>query len=131
MNCPSVIAWNCRGANSNAFLRYLVEIIRINKLDILVLLETRVSSNIVEGIFKRSYLNKAIISEACNFSGSIWILWNQSDLHIEPLVIHDHIVTVLVRQERQLIWVLSVVYALPNTFLRKIYGATSIIWVVV
>lgn len=40
MTIPSIISWNCRGVNSNCFVRHLQELLRVHRLDILVLLET-------------------------------------------------------------------------------------------
>lgn len=119
MTLPTTLTWNCRGASSRAFLRHLRDLLTVHKPDILILLETRCVTDVVQEIFKFSALTDSIVSEAHGFAGGIWILWNRDKLHLEPLAVHDQIVSVLVRSVVCLIWVLSAIYASPNPFFRE------------
>lgn len=96
MTFPSIISWNCRGASSSRFFQHLSELIKTNKPDILILLETRCASTMVETIYRKTYMNNTIVFEACGFAGGIWIFWDNSSLQLESLSIHDQIVNVLV-----------------------------------
>lgn len=80
-----MIAWNCRGASSRMFAQHLKELIHVNKSDILILIETHCSSTIVENIYRYTYFNYGIISEACGFVGGIWILSNNVSVQLESL----------------------------------------------
>lgn len=81
-------------------------------------METRCSSTVIAEIFKISMFNQSIVSEAVGFSGGIWILWDSRCLQLESLAIHAQIVTVLICQARNVIWVLSAIYASPNAYFR-------------
>lgn len=57
MICPSILVWNCRGANSSSFFRHLIDLVKLNKPDILILVETRCSSLMIDRIYRKSYFN--------------------------------------------------------------------------
>lgn len=111
MTIPSILAWNCRGASFKCALRHLRELLRNSNLKILILLETKCSSANLEKIYRFLNFNQVIISEAWGFSGGIWILWDKENCCIKSLAIHDQIVTTLVRQMGEILWVLSSIYA--------------------
>lgn len=113
-----MLAWNCRGACSRAFHRHLRDLLQVQKPDILILLETRCGSDVVHEIFKYSGFTAFIISKACGYAGGIWILWDRIKLTLEPLAVHDQIVSVLVHSVEGSPWVLSAIYASPSSFFR-------------
>lgn len=44
------------------------------------------------------------------------MLWNADGVVLEPIAIYDQIITVLVRQPLDVVWIMSAVYASPNAF---------------
>lgn len=76
MQLPRIMAWNCKGPASANFLRHFLKIIVVHKLNICILLETRVSSAFVEHIISKSKFTNVIAVEASSFAGDIWILWD-------------------------------------------------------
>lgn len=73
-----VLSWNCRGAASTTFPGRIRDLLRENKADILVLLETRVSGWRAEKIVARLGFSNWIRLEATGYAGGIWILWHEA-----------------------------------------------------
>lgn len=61
---PRVMAWNCRGAGSKAFLRYLNFLLVKYKHYVLILLETKVDSSAVQQILTRTCMSNFCVLEA-------------------------------------------------------------------
>lgn len=99
--------WNCRGAGSKTFLRYLLLFKRKYILNIIILVETRVSSNFLHDILQRLNFTSFIVSEACG----IWVLWNNSDMQVRVVTVNDQIVNLFVAKVGSPPWLLSAVYA--------------------
>lgn len=66
-----------------------------------MLLETKSSIHRLEIMYKYSFFNNFVVPEAHDFSCDIWLLWNDTSLQIEPLVVSEQIVTVLVKQNQK------------------------------
>lgn len=49
----SVVCWNCRGVRSDEFHRELKELIRVHRLMVIILLESRISREIEDGVCKK------------------------------------------------------------------------------
>lgn len=95
MTLPKVIAWNCRGVGSQSALRHLL-LVRSNNPDILILEEPRVHSKFIARITASTRFNAHIVIEANGFSGGIWILWDDSCVHLELVLLDDQIINVVV-----------------------------------
>lgn len=78
-----MIAWNCRGAGSSAALRHLILLVRSHKPHILILAETKISSNFILNIYTKTHFNDCLVSEVIGFYGGIWILWDNTKLRID------------------------------------------------
>lgn len=119
MILSTILTWNYKGASSRAFQRHLRDLLQVHKPDIVILLETRCASDVVKEIFKFSCFNESIVSDACGYASGIWILWDRDRLILEPLVVHDKIVSILIRLGANSVWVLSAIYASPSPFFRQ------------
>ena len=70
VNC---IIWNCQAAASKGFLRALKDKIKRNIIDMLGLLETKVSREHVDEICKRTDFKNCVRVESVGYSGGIWV----------------------------------------------------------
>lgn len=59
MNC---LVWNCREAASSDFLSILLDLLHLRKPIILILVETKVQSSIMQNIIHKSYLTKIVVA---------------------------------------------------------------------
>ena len=82
-----LMVWNCQGAASREFVRVLKDLLKHHKLDILGLLEPKVSGSHADEVCQKLGFKEWIRVEAVGFSGGIWIFWNSS-LVID--VVHTH-----------------------------------------
>lgn len=96
MSFPSIIAWNCTGVGSNIALRHLLLLLQQHNPNILILVETRVHSNFIDRIRRRTNFSNYIVSEAIGFSRGIWILWDNSKFQLELVFLDEQIINVLV-----------------------------------
>lgn len=69
-----IACWNCRGAEAPEFPKVCKEMIQTSKIDILILMETRVMGKRVAKIIKRLGYTSAVWSDTEGFAGGIWAL---------------------------------------------------------
>lgn len=105
-----ILNWNVRGASCKVFARALKELIRINKPDIIAIQEPRVSGDRAKSVIRNLGFHHHIISDARDFSGGIWILWNNSDISINPLHSHDQFLHVEIVNDDICFWLFTVIY---------------------
>ncbi|KAI9084388.1 hypothetical protein K1719_033730 [Acacia pycnantha] len=108
-----VLVWNCRGAASKGFAAVLRDTKRRYRLDMVVILEPRVSGNVASNVIKNWGFKYSIRREAVGFSGGIWILWNLDDLKVDVRAMNDQFIhcKLFARDESMLF---TAVYAYPN-----------------
>lgn len=109
---------NPQGAASPEFVRALKDILISRKIDILGLLEPKVSGKHAGDIWKKiGFFNWSRV-ESLGFGGGLWIFWNttQSINSIHP---HPQFVLVKIRQANAPSWFCSIIYATPTPVLRK------------
>jgi hypothetical protein len=101
-----LLAWNCQGISnkktisiltlSSKQVNYLKELIDIYKINVVILLEPRVSGITALSIIKTLGMAKSHRVEAIGFSGGIWILWHHSInvkiIHNDWQFIHMHVI---------------------------------------
>lgn len=119
MSFPKLLAWNCRGARSKRALSHLHLLISYYRLDIVILMEPRCSSDVLHGVLANSCLTDFVVAEARGFFGGIWILWNAQVVHIDPISIDDQIINAVVWTASSPPWLLSAVYASPLSTVRQ------------
>lgn len=81
-----MICLNYRGATSSRFLLAMKEIIKLHKLQIVALLEPRVSGATTDGVRQSLGMKDWFRVEASGFSGGLWILWNSDKINLK--VVH-------------------------------------------
>ncbi|KAI9084290.1 hypothetical protein K1719_033797 [Acacia pycnantha] len=92
MNMAEILVWNSRGAASKGFAAVLKELRCRYKVDLVVIVEPRVSGNPATRIIKNWGFKHSIRVEAEGFSGGIWLLWSLEELRVEVLVRNDQFI---------------------------------------
>ncbi|KAK9158230.1 hypothetical protein Scep_004804 [Stephania cephalantha] len=80
----SFLVWNCQGAADAKLHRVLKTLCAIHKLELLVLLETRISGDQADKVIRKLGFQKSHRIEARGFSGGIWVLW-RPDIQVSIL----------------------------------------------
>lgn len=68
-----IFAWNCQGIDNQETVRALKDMICHHKLDILVLLETRISEDRADKVCRQLRFDQWDRVECVGFSGGIWV----------------------------------------------------------
>lgn len=68
---------------------------------------------------RKTHLTAKLVVEAVGYSGCIWIVWDDSRLHVEPVSFDEQIINLLVYQDSPMPWLLSAIYASPNPLYRQ------------
>lgn len=114
-----IVYWNCRGAGFDDFRGALIDLIQSTNPSLLILSESRVHSSCLHRLFQNHEFDKIICSEARGFANGLWVLWNSSEVTLYPVVIDFQIITFFVLKQGRIDWVLSTIYASPQTDLRN------------
>ncbi|RYR31610.1 hypothetical protein Ahy_B01g056442 [Arachis hypogaea] len=101
------MSWNVRGVASCAFRRTLKEFLRQYNLDIVILLETKVSGNNARRIIQGAGFNYFIIEEAQSFIRGIWICWKDNSISITTLESNQQFIHTRVQRHNQDPWCLT------------------------
>jgi len=79
-----IISWNIRGLNSKGKQRYMKEKLKKDRPSIMILQETKISVQQLEGIISNSKLQyKVMGQDAIESAGGIAILWNPNEIIFE------------------------------------------------
>lgn len=75
--------WNCRGAGSRSFPRMLRDITKKYGIQVMGLLETRISGTKANKVATASGFSNWLRVEATGFAGGIWLFWNDQEIRVE------------------------------------------------
>ncbi|KAF7842450.1 RNA-directed DNA polymerase [Senna tora] len=103
-----------KGAASKSFPSLVRDLFNIYNLDILTLYETRTSGERATKIIQRCGINNFIRIEAEGYSGGIWILWNNDDIHITLLDSAFQIAHCCIEKQGSRAFCCTFLYANPN-----------------
>eukprot|EP00253_Pinus_taeda_P002372 PITA_02372 len=79
-----VISWNIRGLNSKGKQRYMKDKLKKEKPSIMILQETKISIQQIEGIIDKNKLQYEVMGQdAIGSAGGIAILWNPNDIILD------------------------------------------------
>ncbi|XP_021810130.1 uncharacterized protein LOC110753525 [Prunus avium] len=84
-----------------------------HKLDMLVILEPRISSSKAQKVISQLGFPKAEISDAVGFSGGIWLLWDDAKFNLRVIHCMDQAVSVCVETSGGISWIFTAVYGHP------------------
>ena len=117
----SILFWNCRGAESKEFLRHAWELIRVHKLDVLIIAEPRISGDSADKVIRKLKFDEYIKVDARYFSGGIWIMWRSTIGEVQIFDRAGQFISVLIKNGNGLKWALTVVYASPTPSIRELF----------
>ncbi|KAK4282536.1 hypothetical protein QN277_013898 [Acacia crassicarpa] len=80
-----IASWNCRGAGRRNFPLTMKDIVNKYCINILCLMEPRISGNRADKVCQKLGFGHWIRVEASGFSGGIWILWNSDTFDVTYL----------------------------------------------
>ncbi|KAI7983560.1 hypothetical protein LOK49_LG15G02517 [Camellia lanceoleosa] len=119
MNSLNMLIWNCCGAGNNIFRRNMKELLYLHKLDILILMETKVTFSSMGNFFNNLGFSASIIIDPVGRSGGLWLIRNTDHLNVRASVVSNQYIQATVHKEDSEEWLLSVVYANPNPSARE------------
>lgn len=79
------LIWNVRGAARANFFSSIKIVIAINKVEICILTEPRISGDKALKIAKKVGFNSVHFEEARGFLGGIWVCWNDRVTRLKVL----------------------------------------------
>ncbi|KAL9243847.1 hypothetical protein vseg_017686 [Gypsophila vaccaria] len=114
----SILVWNVRGAANDDCHRHLQDLVGLHKPNIVALLEPKISGHRAHRVIESRGFSRSIRVEAEDFSGGIWLLWNEEEVQITLLSSGKQVINVLVHEDP--IWLLSIIYASPQRATREL-----------
>lgn len=114
----NIISWNTRGARNYDFRKAFRDMTRTYKPDLYILTETRLSGDRATAVLNSLGYERYIKIDTMGFTGGIWVLWNPSNIVVEPVTTAFHEIYLKV-QVNSLTFLLIALYAPPNYYDRK------------
>ncbi|KAI9080475.1 hypothetical protein K1719_037589 [Acacia pycnantha] len=87
--CATPNLADARGAASKGFAAVLRDMKKRYKVDVVVILEPRISGTTASRVIKNWGFQYSVRREAEGFSGGIWILWNREELLVNVIEMDD------------------------------------------
>ncbi|KAI9086787.1 hypothetical protein K1719_031381 [Acacia pycnantha] len=112
------LVWNSRGAASKGFAIVLRDMKRRYRLDLVVILEPRISGNLALKVIKSWGFKHSIRMEAVGFSGGIWLMWELDDLVVDAKIMDEQFIHFKLKLGGEEL-LFTTVYAQPNEQRRK------------
>lgn len=84
-----IMMWNVQGARKLAFMATFKEIVRINKPNVVALVETHLSGKKAQRVCDRIGFSDQTRVEAQGFSGGIWLFWRREEVTVNPIEVHS------------------------------------------
>ncbi|XP_061368621.1 uncharacterized protein LOC133311578 [Gastrolobium bilobum] len=116
----NIIIWNCRGAGKSRLKSILSAYVRKHRVDIVILLETRISGPKAQNVIKKLGFKNFLVEEARGYAGGIWALWNQPNFTIHRLEQSHQVIHMKIEWNNKETFILSAVYASPQLDQRAI-----------
>lgn len=113
-----IMMWNVEGAAKPVFMSTLKEIIRINKPNVMGLVETHISGEKAQRICNHIGFSGQVRVEAQGFSGGIWLFWRREEVSVTPIETHGQYITVKIARIGEDPWMFSGIYASPDSSIR-------------
>ncbi|KAM2052769.1 hypothetical protein ACFX1T_002485 [Malus domestica] len=113
------LVWNVRGASKENFVSTAIDLVKHNNVDVLVVVEPRISYNRAAEVIKQLNFSNSVVSEVVGFSGGIWVLWNDSRVSLTPILVTDQVISMFVDGYGVDSWIFSAVYGSPDISKRQ------------
>ncbi|KAJ4832557.1 hypothetical protein Tsubulata_000126 [Turnera subulata] len=113
-----IITWNVQGAGKDEFSRTFKEVCRVNKSEVVVIVEPRLSGIRASRIIRRLNFSHSHRIEARGFSGGIWLLWDGNLISVDVLFNHTQLMHVRLTKGNES-FLFTAVYASPQEKWRR------------
>ena len=113
------MVWNVQRTGSHAFMAALKEIVRINKPNVITLVETHMGGSQAEHIATVLGYSGHTRVDTQGFSGGIWVYWKPELVTVEPIIHHEQHITMNITRVGATPWYFSAIYASPDPTKRK------------
>lgn len=91
-----IVSWNCQGVGDDEFRRKFRELVRVHRLDVVFLLETRVAQEQAYNIAPFLGFSRYHLAPTDGMDGGIWLLWNEENIDVDILEFDDQYIHALV-----------------------------------
>ncbi|KAI8012704.1 hypothetical protein LOK49_LG06G01482 [Camellia lanceoleosa] len=118
MSSMDILLWNCRGAGNDRFKRNLRDIVRFHRPNMIILLETKVELSTMGMYFNQLGFMASTHIDPVGRNGEIWMLWDPSQANVRVIEANSQMITATISRQDYPTWVLSAVYASPNSRMR-------------
>lgn len=115
----NAMIWNCRGAGGRNFASMIRDFLVTYQLDIVAILEPRISGLNADNVIQRIGLVEGARIEARGFSGGIWCLWKSNFMAAEVLSTSRYCIHLKLNSNSPSFWFFTVVYASSNVSDRE------------
>lgn len=115
----SVFVWNCRGAASQVFYRFLKQYLDIHNPDIVVILETRVDPARLQRTLGLLGFDGYDFCNVQGYAGGIRVAWKRHNIRIDVLRKEFQFMHLQVISQGRHRWFFTPVYASPNENTRR------------
>ena len=85
-----VVSWNCRGLGHPSQIKFLKDLIKSEKPDILLIQETKLSSQEIDVIIEKSRIYEGLAISATGASGGISTIWKKRKWKLQQHTKIDH-----------------------------------------
>ncbi|KAI9126310.1 hypothetical protein K1719_002731 [Acacia pycnantha] len=96
-----ILVWNSRGAASKGFVALLRYLRFRYKVDLVVILQPRISGSLATRVIKNWGFKNLGRVEAEEFSRGIWLLWGMDELFVDVLVKNDQFIHLTLNVENK------------------------------
>lgn len=117
-----IVFWNCQGIGNRETFRALKFLISTTRLDVLILLEPRISGSKADEVCRKLNFDDWARVECVGYSGGIWLLWNSSNFSIDIVQTSPQFIHCRMEEKNREAWFLTAVYGSPNV------GARNLLW---
>ncbi|KAL7185376.1 hypothetical protein ACSBR2_027337 [Camellia fascicularis] len=118
-----VLLWNCRGTASPHFRRHFFTLVNEYHPQLVILTETRVGGTRGKTLSENLGFSNGHISDPIDFSGGIWLLWNDLEIDCEVLLTTEQEIHAWIKvPSNPSPWLFSAIYASPH------YNQRCILW---
>lgn len=115
-----ILVWNVRGTRNLRFMDQLTDMLRIQKPEVLVLLETKVHGTVAEDISSKIQFDRMHRVDGNGRRGGVWLFWDP--IHVKLDVVHESpqaIHAIIQVSHSSFSYFFTALYASPSRFARN------------
>ncbi|KAJ8450710.1 LOW QUALITY PROTEIN: hypothetical protein Cgig2_021182 [Carnegiea gigantea] len=107
------------GAGIRDFMSTLKEHIKMQRPQIVVLLETHISGSRADNVCKRISFSSQYRVDVRGFQGGMWVLWLDNQVQLNLIEAHIQFITIEVVVSGTRSWLFTAIYASPHSYGRE------------